>query len=80
MLAAAILDHHYLLAQNKMQCCICIPDMREPRYRHHNHASTLITSKVMFNFFISSNFSDGHLGFMQIRKFPQSCHSGKRWI
>ena len=29
---------------------------------------------------MSYNFSDGHLGFMQIRKVPQSCHSGKRWI
>ena len=29
---------------------------------------------------MSSNSSDGHLGFMQIRKVPQSCHSGKRWI
>ena len=29
---------------------------------------------------MSSNCSDGHLGFMQIRKVPQSCHSGKRWI
>ena len=29
---------------------------------------------------MSSNVSDGHLGFMQIRIVPQSCHSGKRWI
>ena len=40
ILVAAILDHHYLSAQSKIQCFHCIPGMRKPRYRHHNHAST----------------------------------------
>ena len=43
ILAAAILDHHYLSAQNKMQCFHCIPHMRKPRHRHQKYASTLIT-------------------------------------
>ena len=47
--------------------------------RHQNYASTLII-KSYVRFSISSNFSDGHLGFMQTKKFTQSCHSGKRWI
>ena len=29
---------------------------------------------------MSWNFSNDHLGFKQIRKVPQSCHSSKRWI
>ena len=37
-----------------------------------------IKSYVQFS--MSSHFSGGHLGFIQIRKVPQSCHSGKRWI
>ena len=50
VLAAAILDHHYLSAQNKMQCFHCIRHMRKPMHRHQNDASTLIISKVMFDF------------------------------
>ena len=71
ILAAAILDHHYLSAQNKMQCFHCILHMRNPRHRYQKYASTN---------FLSSNCSDAHLGFMQIRNGPQCCHSGKRWI
>ena len=79
ILTAAILDHHFLSAQNKMQCFHCILHMLNPRHRYQKYASNLIISKVLFNF-LSSNCSDAHLGFMQIRNVPQSCHSGKRWI
>ena len=77
--AAAILDHHYLSAQNKMQCFHCILHMRNSRHRYQKYASTLIISNVLFNF-LSSICSDAHLEFLQIRNVPQSCHSGKRWI
>ena len=36
--------------------------------------------KSYVSFSKSSNVSNGHLGFMQIKNIPQSCHSGKRWI
>ena len=81
VLAAAILDHHYLSAQNKIQCFHCIRHMWKPMHRPQNYASTLIIIiKSYVRFSKSSNFSDGHLGFMQIKKIPQSCHSGKRCI
>ena len=76
------MDHHHSSAQNKIQCFHCIPHMRKPRHIHQKYASILLRLyiKSYVQFYMSSNVSDGHLGFMQIRKVPQSCHSGKRWI
>ena len=71
ILAATILDHHYLSAQNKIQCFHCIPDMRKPRYRHHNHASTLIISKVMFNFLFHIILVMAILDLCKLEKFPK---------
>ena len=71
ILVAAILDHHYLSAQNKIQCFHCIPDMRKPRYRHHNHASTLIISKVMFNFLFHKILVMAILDLCKLEKFPK---------
>ena len=80
ILAAAILDHHHLWSQNKIQFFHCIPHIRK----------TLDKTTIVFFYIdyikshvqcsMSSNCSDGHLGSMQIRKVPQSCHSGKRCI
>ena len=71
ILAAAILDHHYSSAQNKIQCFRCIPNMRKPRYRHHNHASTLIISKVMFNFLFHKMLVMAILDLCKLEKFPK---------
>ena len=71
ILVAAILDHHYLSAQNKIQCFHCIPDMRKPRYRHHKHASTLIISKVMFNFLFHKILVMAILDLCKLEKFPK---------
>ncbi len=71
ILAAAILDHHYLSAQNKIQCFHCILNMRKPRYRHHNHASTLIISKVMFNFVFHKIWVMTILDLCKLEKFPK---------
>ena len=73
ILAAAILDHHYLSAQNKIQCFHCIPEMRKPRYRHHNHASTNIDiiSKVMFNFLVHEMSVMAIVDLCKLEKFPK---------
>ena len=71
ILAAAILDHHYSSAQNKIHCFRCIPNMRNPRYRHHNHASTLIISKVMFNFLFHKMLVMAILDLCKLEKFPK---------
>ena len=71
ILVADILDHHYLSAQNKIQCFHCSPDMRKPRYRHHNHASTLIISKVMFNFLFHKILVMAILDLCKLEKFPK---------
>ena len=79
VLSAAILDHHYLSAQNKIQCFHCIPHVKTYAY-----TPTLCLYidyiKRYVRFSKSSNVSDGHLGFMQIKQNSHSCHSGKRWI
>ena len=59
------------IGTKKIQCFHCIPDMRKPRYRRHNHASTLIVSKVMFNFLFHKILVMTILDLCKLEKFPK---------
>ena len=65
------MDHHDLSAQNKIQCFHCIPHMRIHRHRYQKYASTLIISKVVFNFQCHQLVEMAILGLCKLEKFPK---------